>query len=252
MIPVADVGEFVPYDAMFHGDLDPESRQLQGDISLVGPIHSTAQTGYRAYSTGDGNTNIDAFPLATLKWAKSCPPNMRNDDFAQHHGFEPSGAINGYALLPCGNDNPYSPKCRGKSCPFISILPGPTGDFYITRARTSGNGVSGEPQNYTENEIADIYLPEIGELEVVMMSVPADSGDSLTIYTDVGWGCTTDPALKMDLTDVPIQYKVTTPVHMSILRWRTDLSGILLRRRTVWHKLSSVNIHQRGLVHESS
>merc|ERR1711975_36522 len=99
VIPIADVGEFEPYDVMFHGDLDPESRQLQGDISMVGPIHSAAMTGYRGYSTGDGNTNIDPFPLATLTWDKTCPPNMGNNDFSANHAFFHGGSVNTFALL---------------------------------------------------------------------------------------------------------------------------------------------------------
>lgn len=79
-----------------------------------------------------------------------CPVDRRNVDFDRgvRHHLSSDGTGNSLALLPCGSNNPHSPKCSGRSCSFISITPAspssPPGEkgFWITRIKRAG-GVSG-------------------------------------------------------------------------------------------------------------
>jgi hypothetical protein len=139
---------------------------------------------------------------------KSCPPDSRNEDWAAHSDAD----WEALAREPCGNDNPYSPKCRGKSCTHINILPGSQGEFYISRYDNNGNvenprgnsvddGVHTNPakntpsnanlptgnnlpqeyttntaqRNYGDNEFAQIYLPRDGWLTPILMDCADDT-----------------------------------------------------------------------------
>ena len=73
------------------------------------------------------------------------------------------------AREPCGNDNPYSPKCLGKSCANINILPGSQGEFYITRYDNNGNSenaqtrLHGVIENPNYNNLPQTYTSNTGQ-----------------------------------------------------------------------------------------
>jgi hypothetical protein len=153
-VQTVDIGMYEP-KAVFYGDLDPKTRVLQGEITVTAPAYSMGLQGFRLYPTNDGKTNLE------LRWsdntddsadavsnpsfnaqffedlAVSCPPDSRNTDWNAHGNDMPDW--NALSREPCGNDNPYSPKCRGKSCTHINILPGSQGEFYISRFDNNGN-----------------------------------------------------------------------------------------------------------------
>lgn len=88
-------------------------------------------------------------PTTLPRTDKTCPPSASvNTDWRTHFPL---------ASLPCGNENPYSPKCRGPTCPEIRILAGHQGEFYISRVRNL-IGLGGT-QNYSNHEYAEIYVP---------------------------------------------------------------------------------------------
>lgn len=144
------------------------------------------------------------------------------------------GLPNAHALLPCGNANAYSPKCRGRSCPFLTILPGANNDFFLTRIRRRGDvalGTSGNNQNYTANEEAEIYFPGPGRLTVLAMDVEQGGGDYLKCaWTNEYW---------VDLATKPVGFVQEVLLGQTqglswygnlqyshrVLRWKTDFSG---------------------------
>ena len=137
----------------FAGDLNPVGRQLLSTITLVPPSDAFGLQGYRAYWTNDGNTNLDAQPAPfALDLKKSCPPRPtapypQEDDDLDGTSWED------LAKAPCGNYSPFSPKCLGKSCTHISILPGTNGEWYISRRtlRVGGYGNAANPQSADMN-----------------------------------------------------------------------------------------------------
>lgn len=151
---------------VFFGDLDPKVRVLQGEISIVPPTYAAGLTGFRAYSTADGNNNLgDGVPWEYMTLEMTCPPGPTTN-------YDWSGYSFPFASLPCSNHNPWGPKCVGPTCPDIVILPGKEGEWYLTRARNVGNYDEEQGrQNYSHNELADIYLPKAGWLSIAMMDV---------------------------------------------------------------------------------
>ena len=135
-IQVVDIALYEP-KVTFFGDLDPKTRVLMGQITVRAPAKGAmGLQGYRAYPTNDGNNNLplqwsDTFGPNTdhaqfaLNLDKSCPPGPKNTDWDRADDWQ------AHARAPCGNDSPYSPKCLGKSCPYVNILPGSSGEFYI-------------------------------------------------------------------------------------------------------------------------
>ena len=255
-IQVVDIAMYEP-KATFFGDLDPKTRVLAGEITIVPPAYANGLQGYRLYPTADGNTNLalewsdttadGASGVASqnaqyaLNLHKSCPPDARNDDWTQTDA-------NWQALArePCGNDNPYSPKCRGKTCPHINILPGSQGEFYISRfdnngnaenpdgasvddgANTAGSGdkTSNLPQEYTsntarrnygDNEFAQIYLPKSGWLTPILMDVATgDAGDTLLLKRSA------DDGSPEDLKTATLSNYIDITEEESVIEWTTD------------------------------
>ena len=250
-----DIGLYEP-KATFWGDLDPKTRVIMGEITVVAPAFAMGLQGYRLYPTADGNTNLDlrwsdttidegtgAAPTQNAQKAlnlnKSCPPDSANEDWTT---ADASWQL--VAREPCGNDNPYSPKCRGKSCTHINILPGSQGEFYISRFDNNGNaenpdgsgvddGVNSgggatdnNPQQYTsntarrnygDNEWAQIYLPRDGWLTPIMMDVASgDDGDTLLLKTSASDGSPTN------LKDATLSNYIDITVSESMIEWATD------------------------------
>lgn len=127
--------------------------------------------GTDAYFTS--TTDVSGSPVSTTvqnaaqvvhELDKMCPPQSTNSDYDTYcaGGATPDADWCAGARAMCGNENPYSPKCVGKSCPLINILEGDSGEFYISRFDNSGNnendrtptvddpiGAAGnKPQNY--------------------------------------------------------------------------------------------------------
>lgn len=215
-IQLMDVGEHEP-KALFFGDLDPKTRHLQGEITLISPEYSMGLFGYRFYATQNGESNLplvysdqhparwDQFgtpgapfadPQFVLNLDRHCPPDSTNNDWAAHAGSTPT-SWRQLVQAPCGNDNPYSPVCVGKSCAFVKIMSGGEGEFYLSRfdnivdsgttgaAELTGSGrpddqvhmkseeyaATGSQRNYSHNEYAQIYLPKSGWLTPILMDV---------------------------------------------------------------------------------
>ena len=120
-------------------------RTLQGEITMYAPRFSMGLTGYYFYPTGDGETDLPLIwsnglgpnkvntPQHTLRLTNQCPGSSA--DYNWHPQFV------SFDVLPCANDNPYSPRCRGSACTHINILPGGEGEFYISRVDNYGNEV---------------------------------------------------------------------------------------------------------------
>jgi hypothetical protein len=243
-IQVADIGLYEP-KAVFYGDLDPKTRSLQGEITVTAPLFAMGLQGYRLYPTANGNDNL------ALTWSdtkgvgtddaqlsedldKSCPPDTKNTD-------QKAGTDARYLKMakePCGNDNPYSPKCIGKSCTHVNILGGSAGEFYISRFDNIGNrenpatvhsskkdnGLGTKPhddtsntaqRNYSDNEYAVIYLPSSGWLTPIMMDLP-DPSDTLKAYQ----GATDTTGI--DLKAEPLSTYVDLLTEESEIKFITD------------------------------
>jgi hypothetical protein len=266
-LQTVDIGQYEP-KATFFGDLDPKTRVLAGEITVVAPSFAMGLQGYRFYPTADGDTNLalrwsdtatdegtGASPTDnahfTLELLKSCPPDSRNEGWT-----DGNSRWQALAQAPCGNDNPYSPKCRGKSCAHVSILPGSQGEFYISRFDNNGNAENADGQdvdegqnngsetnangnlpqgystntarrNYGDNEAADIYMPRDGWLTPILMDVP-DDDDTLLLKTSSSDDSATaaDCELSSDCTNVKgltlsEYHDITT--SESVIEWRTDL-----------------------------
>ena len=157
-IPVADAVDKRLYTWQYSGDLDPIERKLWGSVILQPGRSIVGVSGWRAYSTNDGETNMDPTPLSTVSLTKVCPPRASDTDhnFEQFVSFD--GQHNSFQLQPCGNQSPYSPKCIGKTCPYIQILPGGGGEWFVSRTRMSGNAENAGYLDYSANEEALIYL----------------------------------------------------------------------------------------------
>jgi hypothetical protein len=277
-----DIGMYEP-KATFYGDLDPKTRVLQGEITVVAPAHAMGLQGFRLYPTNDGETNLE------LRWsdntddsedtvsnptfnaqfieelAKSCPPDSRNEDWGDGTRFAADTKGQWFALAKeeCGNDNPYSPKCRGKSCTHINILPGSQGEFYISRYDNYGNaenphgssvddGVNSAgtgdktsnlsqeytsntgQRNYGDNEWAQIYLPRDGWLTPILMDVN-DDGDTLVLKKVAGTAADCTDANQEGAGNLPdecvnIKTLVLSDYHdiaqsESMIEWKTDGHG---------------------------
>jgi hypothetical protein len=254
-LQVVDIGMKEPAGT-FYGDLDPKTRVLQGEITVVTPAYAMGIQGYRLYPTSDGDTNLNLVWSDNMgtrtqqaqlmeELAKSCPPDTRNSDWAKYKegGTAPNAEWFRLASEPCGNDNPYSPKCRGKSCTHINILPGSGGEFYISRYDNYGNqenpqtkhssdkdAQSGKnsnlPQqyqsntgqrNYSDNEWAQIYLPRAGWLTPIMMDAP-DADDKLELKKSPG-------ASAIDLKAKTLSEYIDIYEDESVIEWTTDLYG---------------------------
>ena len=61
------------------------------------------------------------------------------------------------ASAVCGNDNPYSPKCLGKSCPYVNILEGQEGEFYISRFDNFGNAENPQTKHSTPKKAPNMW-----------------------------------------------------------------------------------------------
>jgi hypothetical protein len=266
-VQTVDIGMYEP-KATFFGDLDPKTRVLAGEITVVAPSFAMGLQGYRFYPTGDGSTNLalEWSDTATddssggaastnaqfvLELGKSCPPDASNEGWSNANS-----RWQALAREPCGNDNPYSPKCRGKSCPFISILPGSQGEFYISRFDNNGNAENADGQdvdegansgsetnangnlpqgytsntarrNYADNEAADIYLPRDGWLTPILMDVP-DTNDFLllklagTDASSTAAACSSSPDCA-DVKSMTLSEYYDITVAESVIEWRTDL-----------------------------
>ena len=84
----------------------------------------------------------------------------------------------------CGNESPFSPKCRGRSCPYIQIIEGESGEFYVTRSENYGNeNNENGNRNYSDNENAMVMFPASGWLTVVLMDAP-DDDDTVHLFTN--------------------------------------------------------------------
>ena len=55
-IPLVDVGEEEPIPR-FWGDLDPKTRVVQGEITVIAPVYAMGLTGYYFYPTSNGQVN---------------------------------------------------------------------------------------------------------------------------------------------------------------------------------------------------
>ena len=140
-----------------------------------------------------------------------------------------------HARAPCGNNSPYSPKCLGKSCPQINILPGAQGEFYISRFDNNGNAENAQvtpadagnlPQayttntaqrNYGENEFAEVYIPAQGWLTPIMMDVVVDDdGDTLQLLA------TPDDVAPRNLKFAAIGEYLDMWSSESMVVWQTD------------------------------
>jgi hypothetical protein len=269
VIQLIDIAEYEP-DGKFYGDLDPKTRVLQGMITVITPAYAMGIRGYRAYPTNDGTNNLP------LVWSdstareqegrgarspnpqfihildKHCPPDDTNTD--QMFFCDPSSPENNkqwcaLSQEACGNDNPYSPKCLGKSCAFVNILPGSAGEFYITRYDNLGNAenpqtaAANDPQsgklsnlpkqytsntgqrNYSHNEYAEIYIPKSGWLTPIMMDVntakttaghdAVGAGDTLILYD-------APDSFQADLVAQPLSVYIDLPQEESLIVWTTD------------------------------
>jgi hypothetical protein len=253
---VVDFGQYEPR-ARWYGDLDPKTRVIAGEITVIAPSHAMGLQGYRLYPTADGQSSV------ALSWsdgsgdgslsaqfshnlAKSCPPDSGNEDWT--NSDNPSWQA--VAREPCGNDNPYSPKCRGKSCAFVNILPGSNGEFYISRYDNNGNADNADGQsvddgahsgakasntarrNYGDNEFAQIYLPRDGWLTSMMIRI--DSGDLLMLKTDATDSSNTDSACDSSADCVNLHDTTTNPTsptylditaRESMIEWTTNEDG---------------------------
>jgi hypothetical protein len=281
VIQLIDIAEYEP-SATFYGDLDPKTRVLQGEITVVSPSYSMGIKGYRAYPTADGSTNLplvwsdstareqsgpgerSANPQFEVTLDKHCPPSdanaaihdSGNTDVVKYctNPEAPSPANPDYdagwcalASEPCGNDNPYSPKCLGKSCAFINILPGSQGEWYISRYDNNGNqenpqtrlhGANEAPKlnnlpqmyssntaqrNYSHNEYAQVYLPKSGWLTPIMMDVNTmsggagqGSGDTLVLQDAPG-------STQIDLVNTAVLSEyIDMWQEESVIEWATD------------------------------
>jgi hypothetical protein len=103
----------------------------------------------------------------------------------------------------CGNSSPYSPRCKGRSCKHLQIVPGTVGEWFISRVENYGNSAQAShgggdstdasnpnddgsgtdnthsgTRNYGENEFAEIYLPANGRITSVYKDL--GTGDTLS------------------------------------------------------------------------
>ena len=126
---------------------------------MVLPDYAAGLTGFEAHwanATGRPE-NSQAFGRTELPIV--CPPRPTNADaYPENDDRELS-----YAKLPCTQENPYAPKCEGKTCPFVSITR--TGDsYFISRAGAAD-------QTYNVHEYAAIYFPRGGRIRVMLMDI---------------------------------------------------------------------------------
>ena len=180
-----DIGLREP-TATFFGDLDPKTRVLQGEITVVAPAYAMGLQGFRLYPTNDGENHLNLIWSDTqgpntdnaqhaLPLKKSCPPDANNED-----QLSPVADWLALAQEPCGNDNPYSPKCLGKSCPYVNVLPGSQGEFYISRFDSQGNAATAPTVNNWST------IPWIVPLGDVNWELAQDFGSN---YVDPGALC---------------------------------------------------------------
>lgn len=179
-IRVMDVSSKKP-TLKFFGDLEPETRHVMGSVTVVPPTHALGLLGYR------------------MRWRSTTGPGEIIDD-----GSNDEGGVNLVSTCgdnpsdTCGNSSPFSPTCSGKSCPFINILPGSGGEFYISRVdgnldaidtstgTNDNTDAAGNARPYGNNEKATVSLPYAGWLTVASMDVqPSSSGDSCVLSSGV-------------------------------------------------------------------
>jgi len=267
-LQLIDIGEYEA-KATFYGDLDPKTRVLQGEITVVTPTYAMGLFGYRAYPTNDGVTPLpliwsnnqkaetvgmgegSANPQFILVLDKRCPTpldvvagggNTDINKYCEDGGADEDATWCALAKEKCGNDNPYSPKCMGKTCPLINILPGSQGEFYISRYDNNGNqenpqtrlhGIQEEPsnnnepqmyhsntaqRNYSHNEFARIYLPKSGWLTPIMMDVNSEGeggGDSLVVTKSNGNEVST-------LEEATLSEYIDLVDEENVITWTTD------------------------------
>lgn len=167
-----------------------------------------------------------------------CPPRATNLDYNVLPGASapptatPAGNIrNGVgsanALHDCPGQNPYSPKCVGKSCNLIDISAGVLGDFYISRMRATGTG--GRPQDYTNHEYAEIYFPYGGFLKLSAMDVEQNGGDVLIAnFAEGGPIDLVDKQNEAPDYELPFTIVHGASTNTPFLVWQTDHSKTAL------------------------
>lgn len=212
-----DVGAEPPTKASFTGDLSKGARKFSGDITVTPPENSFGLTGYRAYwakaVAGEGAERLGDTPVAEVKMDMVCPPRATNTDNSGVSGQR----YNAHAGKLCWN--PYSPKCTG-NCDGIRIIQ-QEDVWYITRVDGFGQ------DNYENSEIADIYFPVDGELEITAMDIESEQ-DQLTAkwrddFLDLGTLLVND-IIQVDLGGA----------WRSVLQWRSDATIAKTGWTLVW------------------
>ena len=277
-IQLLDIAEYEPR-ATFFGDLDPLSRRLLGQITLQARNQALGLFGYRLYPTADGDTNLPLYysEYHTESWEQYGTPGAPFEDAQFSHNLHrhcpPDSANSDWTALgatawgpltqdPCGNDNPYSPVCVGKSCAFLRVMRGSEGEFYISRFDNIGPGPgSGEnsgafsapntqtrndpvgPRNYSHNEFAQIYLPKSGWLTPVILDINEKCDQAAFVWSQDGGAFVSTAGCRGDTLDLetgsPGVFHATVPdlreatvgdyidlvglgFDATVLTWRTD------------------------------
>ena len=201
-----DVYADAPLKATWNGDRDPRATYIEGNVTWVPPMTGGGLSGFRAFWSTDIHGHAQLSTVGTKNVAGfldldiTCPPNPKNREYNL-----PWGAVD------CPNNSPFAPKCLGKSCHKIVVFQ-QNHEFFITRAWHEAGG------RYDNDEVAEIYFPNNGTIEPVMMDIKR--GDSL-----VALWLPNVPNLADKGLGIQMRIEHATGEHRYI-RWRSDMSTV--------------------------